>query len=376
MGKQFWTRREGQTWGPFTGEQLKELTEQGRVAPTDLVSLDQKSWTPAKLVRGLFDAGKPPAAAPAPQPPAPPEETAVAELAEAAAAAQGTGAAAEAPTGAAQPPGGTKRKSRKRIFILIGAVLVAAVAAAVVCWVWLAGPDKEVIAALEYAPPGTVGVLHVDFQALAGEVFKELRRREADLPKEVWDSLERVSSKIEAVDLFIVAGKGQQPQPFVVVHGDLTAKDVQDAAKFAARVSPLREVGSGQYEVPIEGERIRVIFGGEAKDVPAGVILAGPEELLTSKRVSKLGAGDADWLRELLGEVDGSAPIWGGIELPEGLDDDAPQTVVGHVDPREGGEARVRMSFRGKRSARKAAGEIGKLLEGEQSPVRGVFRIK
>ena len=343
MAKQFWTQREGQTWGPFTGQQLKELAEQGRLAPSDLVSLDQKRWTPATLIPGLFDAGEPAAPEPA------------------------------APTGEAIA---AKRKSRKGIYILIGAVLVAAIVGLVACWKWLAGPDEEVIAALKYAPAGTVGVVHVDVRVLAEEVFREFRRREANLRQEEWNSLERASSKVEAVDIFLVAGEGEQPQPFVVVRGNLKPKDIQDAAKLAGRVPPLREVGGGQYEVPIEGERIRVIFGGEAEGVPAGVILAGPAALLTSEGVRGLGDGDQDRLRELLEEVDGSAPIWAGVEWPEGLDNDAPQTIAGHLDPREGGAVRVRMGLSSKESAATAAGQIKQLLEVARSPAKRVFRVR
>jgi general secretion pathway protein G len=50
--------------------------------------------------------------------------------------------------------------------------------------------------------------------------------------------------------------------------------------------------------------------------------------------------------------------------------------IVGHLDPTDDGEARVRMSFRGKRSARKAARDIKEALNDEDSPVRGIFRIE
>jgi hypothetical protein len=55
MSQQWHYARHGQTYGPYTPEQLRDLAEAGRLLPDDLVTREGASkWVPARSVPGLF----------------------------------------------------------------------------------------------------------------------------------------------------------------------------------------------------------------------------------------------------------------------------------------------------------------------------------
>ena len=65
MADQWFYTRDGQQFGPFSAEQLKQLATSRQLSQTDMLWKDgMKDWAPARAVRGLF-----PAEAAAPKPP-------------------------------------------------------------------------------------------------------------------------------------------------------------------------------------------------------------------------------------------------------------------------------------------------------------------
>jgi Ca-activated chloride channel family protein len=65
---QWYFSRQGQTFGPYTTRELRDLAKAGKLGPDDLVSQPgAKSWHAASTIRGLFDE-----LAPQPAPPPPP----------------------------------------------------------------------------------------------------------------------------------------------------------------------------------------------------------------------------------------------------------------------------------------------------------------
>src|SRR4051812_29923004 len=74
MSPRWYFARNGQTFGPFSHEQLRDLARDGRLLPNDMVAYEgANQWVPASTVQGLFaPAAPPPAAAFTPAAPAPP----------------------------------------------------------------------------------------------------------------------------------------------------------------------------------------------------------------------------------------------------------------------------------------------------------------
>jgi len=55
MADEWFVQRDGQTYGPFSSAQLKQMTTTGRVLPVDLVTKGEGArWVPASQIKGLF----------------------------------------------------------------------------------------------------------------------------------------------------------------------------------------------------------------------------------------------------------------------------------------------------------------------------------
>ena len=59
MASQYWIRRNSQTAGPFTSDQIKDMVSSGMLVEADLISDDQVQFKPAGRVAGLFGDRKP-----------------------------------------------------------------------------------------------------------------------------------------------------------------------------------------------------------------------------------------------------------------------------------------------------------------------------
>jgi hypothetical protein len=54
MANQYWLKRDGKMYGPYSGGKLKKLAGEGKIGPDDLISADKRLWQRAETVRGLL----------------------------------------------------------------------------------------------------------------------------------------------------------------------------------------------------------------------------------------------------------------------------------------------------------------------------------
>ncbi len=54
MAKQYWLKRDGNTAGPFSNQQLKQMTDAGVIVSADMISADQINWQVGGQIEGLF----------------------------------------------------------------------------------------------------------------------------------------------------------------------------------------------------------------------------------------------------------------------------------------------------------------------------------
>ena len=398
MAKQFWVRRDGQVSGPYTATQLKQMGAAGQVSPADEVSTDQTAWVPATKVGGLLpadaaaDAPAPPRKTPAVSTPAPglydeptsappdrpnaPAEApglydepapapAPLEPPNAPVQASGLYDAHGAPTAPA-PVHAPPRKSRKGLLLLI-LVLAGGAAGFWYYWPW------QVNRAMKYAPPGTIGVIHLDVEALAAEAIDEMAKHKDKMPGMDWDQVRANSEKVASVDVYLVdQGAGAPPGPFVILHGTLNTEDMKKAFASGGEL-PFTQVGNGRYDLTLGPMVLRMVFGDQADDVPKGLMMIGPAPMMAKGFFKKLGTGESKALRKALRGVNGRAPIWGGIVMPQAAGQGGPRSVAGHSDPRKGGKTRLEITFRTADEAKQTAdgmknmpGPFGGMFEAEQ----------
>jgi len=365
MAKQFWVRHGGRVSGPYTATQLKQMGASGQVTSADEISSDRAVWIPATKVGGLLpaDAAAPgppaPRAAKTPGVPAPapglyddaaPTPATVRQPSNAPVEAPGlydTQGAPTAPAPVYAPP----KKSRKGLLLLI-VVLAGGAAGFWYLWPW------QVNRAMKYAPPGTIGIIHVDVEALASDAIDEMAKHKDKMPDVNWDEVRANSEKVSSADVYLVdQGAGQPPAPFIVLHGELRMQDLEEAFKSAGEL-PVTKGPNGRYDLTLGPMALRMVFGDQAGDVPDGVVMAGPADMVTPEFIKKLGTGEAKALRKVLRGVNGRAPIWGGMVKPQPAGQGSPRSVAGHSDPRKGGKTRVEITFRTADEAKRTASQM------------------
>ena len=59
MAKQYWVWRQDKMSGPFSNQQLKQMTAAGMISTADMISADQINWQDAGLIKGLFQTEQP-----------------------------------------------------------------------------------------------------------------------------------------------------------------------------------------------------------------------------------------------------------------------------------------------------------------------------
>ena len=211
---------------------------------------------------------------------------------------------------------------------------------------------KAVEAAMEYAPPGAVGVLHVDYKALVADVLAELRKHrdrlggisEADL-----DQIAAAAAKMDSVDLFIAPGL-PEPKVVGVVRTSLAPGDIMSLLQtLGAEPGTMTKGDNGRYHYT--KTRVRLIFGSEADDLDSGIVLVAPPDVLTDEFVAKLGSDDNATLRDLLGEVDTSRPVWATVGLEFLPGESAPTRILASLDPRGDGSGGGTFVFRSEKHA-------------------------
>ena len=144
MAQEYWVKREGKMYGPYSGGRLKKLAGEGKISPSDQISADKRSWQLAEMVRGLsLRADKKPQQVAAVTSAPPPLEVA-----------PRTGTASRThnrrTSSSRYKQRFPQRPSQSR-WIVIGATGVAAIGLAVAIAVWLSTPPRESMASKEPA---------------------------------------------------------------------------------------------------------------------------------------------------------------------------------------------------------------------------------
>lgn len=165
--------------------------------------------------------------------------------------------------------------------------------------------QPALVQALKSAPPGCMGILHVDVPAVAKQVIAELRAVKDGFPMLDLDKIKALSAKIRTADVFVVLkAADEEPRLLLVLRGGLGARDIEQLAKAVGKKKfALKKLGKGRYQDAAKPSRARVILGDEARDVAKGVIYIGSPRMLTEASVSKLGPAEA-------APFAGSSPTW------------------------------------------------------------------
>ncbi|MHC4984018.1 MAG: DUF4339 domain-containing protein [Planctomycetota bacterium] len=346
----------GQKHGPVSSAALVGLARQGKLKPTDTIWREgMRQWVPAGRAKGLFSPVR--AAAPPTG-----KRTNVPAPAEAARPA-GDAAAGPLPAGAPQ----VSRKTLIVISAVAGGVVILGAVAGVLMWLLLPGAVER---AMEYAPPGAFGIIHINYSALADDMVKEARKLAKDMLKEGrkrkddlgglsdadLDEMEKAYRKVDSVDLFVLDTKVEPPL-VAAIRTSLTPDELINLpGPFGAWCAGLKKGDNGRYDSPKGG--LRLIFGAEASDLDRGIVLLGLPELLTEELVGELGTGENEELRKVLRDVDTSLPAWGAFSFHSVDDKEAPKKMVLALDPRGEGRGQAAMTFEDEKYAEKAIGEI------------------
>lgn len=220
-------------------------------------------------------------------------------------------------------------------------------------------------AAMKHAPEKAVGLIHVEVKALAKDLLAALAKdKDANgiFSRNVLEVLGRLAGRIDAIDVFLMPGEEGGIAPLAVLRGNVGVADINEALKLlpAGGVPiALKKQGKGRYGLDQEDSPVQFLVGGEMAELPAGVIVAGIEAMLTDEFVSGLGKGACEDLRKLLAIADTAAPVWLAVRVEKLTgDDDAPKTLVGGVYVLGGGRSKVLVDFKDANSADKFMKEL------------------
>jgi len=218
-------------------------------------------------------------------------------------------------------------------------------------------PVKGPVArALEYAPKGTIGVIHVNVKAAGKAAVKELAKAKI-IGQETVEGLLPVLGKIDSAEVYVVGPEGE-PMPVVVLRGRITASDIARTAKVFG-LPPFKKQANGRYGPEAKGgPPVLAILGAEATDLPAGVTVIGLSGMLQPEFVKTLRQQKNDKVVGLLKGVDTSADVWGACDLSGIKEEDAPITIKGSVFVVTKGRSKIKMVFKDAKYAREIQDEF------------------
>ncbi len=187
-------------------------------------------------------------------------------------------------------------------------------------------------AALEFAPPNAFGIIHISPDRLMNPIIAEMKKQEVELDDIPVDLIEKLGGRVSSIDIYLVPASGFIPVGAVgVVRGQITPAELVQLGEASGDLEAdveLKNLGNGRYTMPEEdafdeddfefegdfefenGSEPLLIYGEEADDVPAGVMLFGTRDLLTDEYVRNLGTGDHAQLRAAMEDVRGAAGLW------------------------------------------------------------------
>ncbi len=195
-----------------------------------------------------------------------------------------------------------------------------------------AAAPTDPAAALEFAPPNAFGIIHISPDRLMSPIIAEMKKQGAELDDVPLDLIEELGGRVSSIEIFLVPASGFIPVGAVgVVRGQITPAELVQLGEASGEMHEdveLTNLGNGRYTMPEEegfddddfefegdfefenGSEPLLIYGEEADDVPAGVMLFGTQDLLTDEYVRNLGTGDHAQLRAAMEDVRGAAGLW------------------------------------------------------------------
>jgi len=217
------------------------------------------------------------------------------------------------------------------------------------------------------APPNAFGIIHVVTKPVADSVLAELRKQGADLGDAPVDEIQKTAAKAGVMDVFLVPAQSMIPVDAVaIVRSAISPADFAELMKTAGdKPKELKNLGNGRYCPAKKEDGPVMIYGAEASDVPAGVLLFGNRTLLTDEFIKTLGTGKNEKLRAVVKGVRASAPVWLAASL-ESLPLPLPvkvKSVSGWFDVAGGGDGRVSITFGDEDGAKKVHGQLSGSLD-------------
>jgi len=209
--------------------------------------------------------------------------------------------------------------------------------------------------AIQFAPFGAVGVVHVDCGSAAKIVAAAFKS--GALPGGQAAGFAKIALKFTAIDVYLLPGRRGEPMPVLVLHGKLAGQDVV-ALWSSFGGAKISKGANGRYGPADTKPPSMAILGTEASDLPDGVTVIGPARLLTDELVAGIGKGTNHILPGLLKRIDTSAEAWGGMDLRSLKDPSAPVMIRGSLYLVTKGPSKLDMIFRNE----KAAAEFEKTL--------------
>jgi hypothetical protein len=254
-----------------------------------------------------------------------------------------------------------------------GTMVAAALALCAAPFAHVAKAADGVERAMKYAPDGVVALIHVEVKAQVKDVLAgTVKALEPNaFPPDFIRAADSLAEKVEAMDIFLLAREGGPPMPVVLAYGTLTPADTREfltAAPGPLSGLTLTKGENGRYalERKNRGVPVTVLFGGEAPELPAGIVMAGLAPMFTKEFLAGLGKGNHGDVASPLKDVDTSAPIWGAMVTDKlTRDPGAPRTIVGSMYLLGGGKSRVSFEFRDANWAQRFQEQNGEM--------RGVF---
>ncbi|HOD80019.1 MAG TPA: hypothetical protein PKG77_01285 [Phycisphaerae bacterium] len=272
----------------------------------------------------------------------------------------------------------TVPQRKKGVGKIVALCLVGLLAVAIIVGsgLWIVGNSREgpITRALSLAPPDAQGVIHIDVAPIVDEIFTSIRKNREKLglpPQMNLDDIEKFYRRVETFDMFFLDTRADLPY-ITVARTDLTPKEFQGVVTtITGWTPPVKKTGNGRYDY---ADRVRIIYGGEAKDVPKGYLVTGSPKLLTDEFVARLGQGGNDYLRSALADVNTSAPLWGAGTL-KFAGKNAPEKVAGWVSPNGQALGQVRLAFAEEEFARQMVEEVERVSSPPGKNLREIIEV-
>ncbi len=219
-------------------------------------------------------------------------------------------------------------------------------------------PTPETV--LKQAPAHTVGVVHVDAEAIkpflirTAEEMKKTTGQEKAI--QMLQSAAELAQKVAWLDVYVVSLKDQPPLLLLYFQTEMTADQFADLlTKVLMGWSPLHPLDRVPHEEfillgPKDHPGVAITDTAAFSEIRNGVIVSPVRLEAVGAVIHTLGAGASDELAALAGEVEAGSPLWAALR-PAAMDAAAPQKVLGHGSLEPAKASQLRMVFEKARQA-------------------------